>query len=321
MLAYDIVLYDGTFVTASATSHSDLYWALRGGGSGFGVITSLETAVIGVPEESSGGFTVLNNNYKQTENEAREFFKRFQDFLVPDLPFGSKKYKEKIRATSAKYGGGASYSTNSGMLGFFGLFLGSLAEANSIFEEAGLRDPEIFNVNASFAFEFSSYADAQLFSVCQTLSGNPFFAVTWIFPSFDNGTGTSDMCEDLGIDSVYCHERNVWEIWEDFSTNMTGWPIKLLNCNPNHSSFNLTDVKDAILPALKDVAIKPQSWFNRPGAKYIAEFKPRTFLNKMAGMSWFGGILVGTLDPDVLLELAEVGVSVYHFAHGKCSCQ
>eukprot|EP00984_Skeletonema_dohrnii_P031643 scaffold24405_cov94-Skeletonema_dohrnii-CCMP3373.AAC.1 len=26
------------------SSHSDLYWALRGGGSGYGVITSLETA-------------------------------------------------------------------------------------------------------------------------------------------------------------------------------------------------------------------------------------------------------------------------------------
>eukprot|EP00984_Skeletonema_dohrnii_P010711 scaffold4199_cov110-Skeletonema_dohrnii-CCMP3373.AAC.4 len=44
VLSYDIVLYNGTAVTASATSHSDLYWALQGGGSGYGVITSLETA-------------------------------------------------------------------------------------------------------------------------------------------------------------------------------------------------------------------------------------------------------------------------------------
>lgn len=58
LLAADVVLADGRAVRADATSHPDLFWALRGGGGNFGVVTRLQYRLHPVPEVT-GGILVL----------------------------------------------------------------------------------------------------------------------------------------------------------------------------------------------------------------------------------------------------------------------
>jgi FAD/FMN-containing dehydrogenase len=45
LTAVDLVTADGQLLRASATNHADLFWAIRGGGGNFGVVTSFEFAL------------------------------------------------------------------------------------------------------------------------------------------------------------------------------------------------------------------------------------------------------------------------------------
>lgn len=55
VLSAQVVLADGEVVTASPTSHPDLFWAIRGAGDNFGVVVSVETQLHAVPETATLG--------------------------------------------------------------------------------------------------------------------------------------------------------------------------------------------------------------------------------------------------------------------------
>ncbi len=78
LLSADVVLADGSVVTANETDHADLFWALRGGGGNFGVVTSFTYRLH--PVDTVGvGITVWPVDH------TREVLAWYRDFL-PQAP-------------------------------------------------------------------------------------------------------------------------------------------------------------------------------------------------------------------------------------------
>ncbi|MCZ2839183.1 FAD-binding oxidoreductase [Modestobacter sp. VKM Ac-2985] len=95
LLSAEVVTADGTVVTASASEHPDLFWALQGGGGNFGVVTRFTfrlhpvTTVLGGPMffELADGPAVLAHFRDFIRTAPREYggFPAFQ--IAPPLPF------------------------------------------------------------------------------------------------------------------------------------------------------------------------------------------------------------------------------------------
>jgi FAD/FMN-containing dehydrogenase len=73
LVSADVVTADGRLVKASDKDNADLFWALRGGGGNFGVVTSFEFALQPLGPEVMSGLIV----YPLTQ--ARDLIKRYRD--------------------------------------------------------------------------------------------------------------------------------------------------------------------------------------------------------------------------------------------------
>src|SRR3984893_5398337 len=75
LLEVDVVLADGSFVTANADQHPDLFWAVRGGGGNFGVVTSFLFRLHPIS-------TVVAGPMLWPMERAREVLQWYRDFIT-----------------------------------------------------------------------------------------------------------------------------------------------------------------------------------------------------------------------------------------------
>jgi FAD/FMN-containing dehydrogenase len=107
LLGADMVLADGSFVTASEKENPDLFWAIRGGGGNFGVVTSFLLRLHPVKMVSAGPtFWPLDQTpqvmkaYREFIAEAPEDVSGFLAFMnIPPVPlFPENLHNQKVCA-------------------------------------------------------------------------------------------------------------------------------------------------------------------------------------------------------------------------------
>jgi FAD/FMN-containing dehydrogenase len=105
ILEVDIVLADGSFVTASKNENEDLYWAIRGGGGNFGIVTSFLFRGNPIPANSIIGPTLWHID--KTEqilkwyrdfilNAEEDLYGFFATLTVPGPPFPEELHGNKM---------------------------------------------------------------------------------------------------------------------------------------------------------------------------------------------------------------------------------
>jgi FAD/FMN-containing dehydrogenase len=104
LLEADMVLADGSFVTVSAGNNSDLFWAIRGGGGNFGVVTSFKFQahpvknVFGGPtlwplEKTKEMMEWYDNFLNNAPDELNGFFAQL---VIPGPPFPEPLHHKKF---------------------------------------------------------------------------------------------------------------------------------------------------------------------------------------------------------------------------------
>ncbi|ETS78416.1 hypothetical protein PFICI_10478 [Pestalotiopsis fici W106-1] len=97
---FDCILANGDFVSATPTNeYSDLYWALRGGGNSFAIVTFLHLKTVSLPE-----VTIGQNTYNESVSE------EFLDYVIGFAHNGSGDSKAALEPMVQSINGQLTYN-------------------------------------------------------------------------------------------------------------------------------------------------------------------------------------------------------------------
>ena len=77
IISMDVVTADGCSIHVSHSSNPDLYWAMRGAGHNYGIVTKFKFKIFDYPK----GQDTYSVNYVFTEDKLEPFFKQMNKLL------------------------------------------------------------------------------------------------------------------------------------------------------------------------------------------------------------------------------------------------
>lgn len=80
IIQYDMVMTNGTVAQVTSESHPDLFWALQGAASSFGIVTHYKVKI-----EAPASSVYYQYNWNLTAEEGVDFVHAWQEFLQDDL--------------------------------------------------------------------------------------------------------------------------------------------------------------------------------------------------------------------------------------------
>jgi FAD/FMN-containing dehydrogenase len=173
VLAVELVTASGEPVRASADEHPELFWALRGGGGNFGVVTALELRVHEVGPQVLGGLVL------HPRERAADLLRLFRDVML-DAP--DEVSLACVLLTAPDEDGIPEALRGKPAVAIAGMHAGGLADA-----EAALAPIRAYGPPALDAFEPTAYAAFQC-----SIDDPPGYRNWW----------TAEYLEDLGEDAV-----------------------------------------------------------------------------------------------------------------------
>jgi FAD/FMN-containing dehydrogenase len=107
LLSLDVVTADGECMVASEEQNPDLFWAMRGAGGNFGIVTSFQYRVHPLPEVFAGMLLYSRDHAADVIGFHREFLKGSPDELDTTVGFFNSPDGVPLVAIVAVYAGGA----------------------------------------------------------------------------------------------------------------------------------------------------------------------------------------------------------------------